>query len=91
MYVERDSQYPVLTAKEQAWARRLERVLLAAPRRLHLYTIGDRDLHIIDGAGHDATSTLKGHAMGDMGPLSVEYGFALGRVKSAVPIHSCAG
>lgn len=74
------------TAKEAAWMRRLEAVLLDAPAGIGLLTIGDALLHVYDKKAaqlHDITHTEDGSAG--------RHGLLLGDVNSAVEIEGVSG
>lgn len=74
------------TAKEAAWMRRLEAVLLDAPAGIGLLTIGDKTLHVYDKKAaqiHNITHTEDGSAGW--------HGLVLGDVCSAVGIEGVSG
>jgi hypothetical protein len=74
-----------LSAGEKAWCKKLERLLLAAPTRFGLYTIGDCDLTVFDALeakriGLPIEDGLPGHA-----------GLEFTKIKSRVNIHGLCG
>ncbi len=76
---------PPLTKEERRWIRDLERVLLRTPKRLELYTIGDRDLTVFTNEfGTDGEDSIVDCAPG-------HDGRSLAHVKSACPIHGLCG
>lgn len=80
-------RYPVapLTPEEQKWVWALERLLLKAPARLELYTIGDRGLTVFTNEfGTDGENDI-------VDCRTSQDGRALASVKSACKIHGLCG
>ncbi len=81
----RDGVEP-LSKSERAWISRLEKVLLSCPtERLHLVTIGDPDLSVVD----IKVAISEGVELSDGGASS--GGVELANVKSRPNIHGVAG
>ena len=76
---------PPLTKEERKWIKDLERVLLRAPPRLELYTIGDAGLSVFTNEfGTDGPDNIEDcHTTGD--------GRGLGTIRSACKIHGLCG
>lgn len=71
-----------MTREEAAWVRALARTLAACPATLHLMTVGDRSISVIDAA-------LAG---GDLHDGAAERrGAVLASVRCAVPVHGVSG
>lgn len=76
---------PHLSAEEKAWCKKLEKLLLATPPRLGLYTVGDRELAVYDALEVEKT----GLDIADCATSS--SGLQFESVKCRVNIHSLAG
>jgi hypothetical protein len=77
-----DSELTVapLTAAERQWCEKLEKVLLACPKRLAMYTMGDSNLVVVDAAAADAGDIHDSKAY--------DGGFALASIESGCQIHA---
>lgn len=83
--VDYDLKTTPLTSDEKAWCKKLEKLLLATPARLGLYTIGDRDLHVYDAVEVERSGL--DIADGATSQAGLEFDI----IKSRVGIHSLAG
>jgi hypothetical protein len=72
-----------LTEDEARWVRSLERILLRAPSRLELLTIGDRGLSVVDRDGARLSTLCDGAARDD--------GIVLADIRSRCIIHGVSG
>lgn len=72
-----------LTDDERRWIRRLERVLMDAPARLEVVTIGDRSLRVVDRDGALRVDLHDGAAHAN--------GVVLATVRSACNVHGVSG
>lgn len=74
-----------LSPEEKAWCQKLEKLLLATPARLGLYSIGDCELSV-----YDAVEVVRTEL--DIADCATSRaGLELGKIKSRVNIHSLAG
>ena len=74
-----------LTPEEQRWVRALERLLLKAPARLELYTVGDRGLTVFTNEfGTDGEDDI-------VDCRTSQDGRTLASVRSACKIHGLCG
>lgn len=70
-----------LSPEEAKWVRDLQRVLLRAPARFALVTIGDRALTVIDAVAAGGSDLHDGRC----------EKFKVATVRSACPIHGVSG
>jgi len=74
-----------LTKVEKAWCVRLEKILMSAPKRFELATVGDPDLAVVDIAA------LNKAGIEHEEQNASEAGMALCHIRSAVSIAGLCG
>ena len=79
------SEVKPLTAKEKAWIKRAEKVLMACPKRFMLQTIGDPSLTVVDA------DVVKKYNIETHDGLAGRNGVEIAHIDCAVPIHGVSG
>lgn len=75
-----------LTTEEEKWIKKLEKLLLACPSdRIHLFTIGDRYLTVIDG------NIMDEYCLDIHDGYAETYGLVLANICSKPLIHATTG
>jgi len=75
--------------QQQAWMRRVQKLLLNPPPNIGLYAVGDRRLHVYDLREEDAIHAITDRGQGTDFCCAVDQLSAgLGVIEAAVNIHS---